>query len=125
MSISVLVIDDSKSSRKLNLAYVQDLLPADTCCFEAAGGAEGLAILQAETIDLVLLDLTMPNMSGYEVLAEMGRLNLTPRVIVISADVQRRTRERVTALGAAGFLEKPLQRDALQALLSEMGAMHD
>ena len=120
MSLTVLVIDDSKSSRKLNLAYVHDLLGPDITALEAPGGAQGLDILQSRPVDVVLLDLTMPEMSGYEVLGEIQRLGLTPHIIVISADIQRRTQERVAALGASGFLGKPVECAALGALLDKI-----
>ena len=125
MTPTFLVVDDSKSSRRLNIAYLQDLLDAKANCLEAAGGAEALTLLAAQSVDVVLLDLTMPGMSGFDVLAEMRRLNLTPPVIVISADIQRLTRERVAALGAVGFIEKPVRPEALHAMLTKLGVVHE
>ncbi len=125
MISTVLVIDDSKSSRALNVAYVCNVLGPETRCIEAAGGEEAMAILKTQSVDLVLLDLTMPGMSGYDVLTEVQRHKLSPRIIVISADIQRQTRERVTALGAIAFVEKPVQQDALRALLVQLGASHE
>lgn len=125
MVSTVLVIDDSKSSRGLNLAYMRDLMAPQTRFLEAAGGAQALEILAEQPVDLVLLDLTMPGMSGYDVLAELQRRHVEAQVIVISADVQRQTRSRVTALGAAAFIEKPIKFDTLRAVLVELGATHE
>ena len=124
MISAVLVIDDSKSSRRLNLAYIQDLLGEQVSCIEASNGADGLDILESHSIDLLLLDLTMPGMSGFEVLAEIQRRKLDLQTVVITADVQRLTRERVAALGAVGFIEKPVKRDSLRAVLEKLGAFH-
>lgn len=105
----------------VNFASVTTILGNDVNCLEAAGGAEAMAILATQPVDLVLLDLTMPGMSGYDVLAEMRRLAVRAKVVVISADVQRQTRERVAALGAVGFIAKPLKLGALQAVLTKLG----
>lgn len=124
MISAVLVIDDSKSSRRLNLAYIQDLLGEQVSCSEASNGADGLDMLESHSIDMLLLDLTMPGMSGFEVLAEIQRRKLDLQTVVITADVQRLTRERVAALGAVGFIEKPVTRDSLHAVLEKLGAFH-
>ena len=120
----ILVVDDSKSSRKVNLALVHQLMGDSVTCLEASGGEEALAILTSQTVDLVLLDLTMPGMNGFDVLAEMRRLGLSSRVIVVSADIQREAKERVAALGAVGFIEKPIRMEPLRAVLSPFGAIH-
>lgn len=68
--------------------------------------------------DVVLLDLRMPGVSGYEILgqlAEPDRTGIRPPVIVLTADATRAARERALALGAADFLTKPL--DHLEVLL--------
>lgn len=125
MSATLLVVDDSKSSRQINVALVRDLFGAQVDCVEAASGEEALRTLAARKVDLVLLDLTMPGISGYDVLAELRRLHLTVPVIVISADIQRPAKERVAALGAIGFIEKPVSREALRAMLTTLGVAHD
>jgi two-component system chemotaxis response regulator CheY len=125
MAATILLVDDSKSSRGVNFAYLNSLLGDNFVCLEASSGADALAVLAEHVVDLVLLDLTMPGMSGYDVLAEMQRLAMRARVVVISADIQRRTHERVAALGAVGFLEKPLRIDALEAMLSSLGVTHE
>lgn len=125
MNLTFLVIDDSKSSRGLNTAYLRHIFDAQATYLEASGGAEALAILASRPVDVALLDLTMPGMSGFEVLAEMQRLGLPTRVIVISADVQRRTLERIEALGAACFVGKPVTLDAVRAVLTKLGVAHE
>lgn len=124
MASTLLVVDDSKSSRKLNVALVGDVFGDQVTCLEAASGEEALAVLVRQKIDLVLLDLTMPGISGYEVLAEMRRQHLSVPVIVVSADIQKLAKQRVAELGAVGFIEKPVHADALRDMLSQLGVAH-
>lgn len=125
MISTVLVVDDSKMSRKVNLALVRELLGAEVNYLDASGGAEALEMLQSSVIDLMLLDLTMPNVSGYDVLVEMRKLNLATKVIVISADIQPAAKERVMSLGASGFIEKNIKPEVLRSMLVKLGALHD
>jgi len=75
-----------------------------------------------EPVDLVLLDIMMPRLSGLEVLAEMRRLEhrrLTP-VIILTAKGQDADRERAFALGATDFLTKPFSPNKLLARIDEI-----
>ncbi|HLA33518.1 MAG TPA: response regulator [Rhodocyclaceae bacterium] len=125
MISTVLVVDDSKMSRKVNLALVRELLGNEVNYLDASGGAEALEMLQSTAIDLMLLDLTMPNVSGYDVLVAMRKLNLATQVIVISADIQPAAKERVMSLGAAGFIEKNIKPEVLRGMLVKLGVFHD
>ncbi len=124
MIASILVVDDSKSSRKVNVALIRELVGSEVTCLEASGGEQALQILASQHVDLVLLDLTMPGVSGFDVLTEMRRRNLNSRVIVVSADIQRLAKERVAALGATGFIDKPIRMEPLRAILSHLGVIH-
>lgn len=124
MIASILVVDDSKSSRKVNVALIRELVGSEVTCLEATGGEQALQILSSQHVDLVLLDLTMPGVSGFDVLAEMRRQNLNSRVIVVSADIQRLAKEKVAALGATGFIDKPIRLEPLRAMLSHLGVIH-
>jgi len=125
MISSILVVDDSKSSRKINLAMVRELTGENVTCLEADSGEVALDILGSQRVDVVLLDLTMPGISGFDVLAQMRSKHLHGRVIVVSADIQRLAKERVASLGATGFIEKPIKIEALRAMLTQLGAIHE
>jgi two-component system chemotaxis response regulator CheY len=125
MISTVLIVDDSRSSRNVNLRFATELLGPGVRFLEACDGAAALEILAREPIELMLLDLTMPGMSGFEVLAELRRRELQLMVIVLSGDVQRLTRERVMQLGAAGFIEKPIKFEAMKAMLAALGVDHE
>lgn len=124
MSSTILVVDDSKFSRQRSLALVREMFADQAIYLEAACGEDALTILAQKNVDLVLLDLTMPGLSGYDVLAEMRKRNLMVPVVVISADVQRLARERVIELGAIDFIAKPVSAEALGPILTTIGVKH-
>jgi CheY-like chemotaxis protein len=89
---------------------------------EAADGATAVAMLRAqEDIDVVLLDLRLPALDGWEVLSELrstGRLSDGLRVIVFSAQIEPRDYERAETEGVAGYLSKPFTESALLAAVT-------
>jgi DNA-binding response OmpR family regulator len=88
-------------------------------------GRAALELLrQAAPIDLILLDIMMPHMSGFDVLAELRQLphrSETP-VIMLTAKGQETDRERAAALGASDFLTKPFSPKKLLARIDEIFA---
>ncbi|WP_258868086.1 response regulator [Alkalilimnicola ehrlichii] len=71
----------------------------------AKDGAEGLSMLRKARPALMLLDLTMPVMDGFDVLKAMAAEGLDIPVVVISGDIQPDARRRVKALGALEFIK--------------------
>lgn len=117
--ITVLVCDDSAMARKQLIRALpqQGALRIS----QASNGVEGLAAIRAGLGEIVFLDLTMPEMDGYEVLATLSREGLACKVIVVSADVQEAALERVKALGALDFLRKPVDIELLRLCLQRLG----
>ena len=121
MGIPVLICDDSSMARK----QVFRSLPEgwDVDIEYAANGAEGINAIRGGKGEMVFLDLTMPEMDGYEVLKAIKDENLKCMVIVISGDIQPEARERVLGLGALDFIKKPISKDKLAAVLQTYGLM--
>lgn len=105
---SVLVVDDSRVYRRL-LVDVVSRLSGVRVAGEAADGVEALAALAAGPVDLVLLDVEMPNMDGLATLREIARLH--PRVGVVMVAGANRSAAQTTMqaleLGALDFIPKP------------------
>ncbi|WP_070887444.1 response regulator [Pseudomonas sp. D1-3] len=116
---SLLVCDDSNMARKQLLRA----LPADwpVTVSQAANGEEALEQLRAAHFDLLLLDLTMPVLDGYGVLAALKAESRAQNVIVVSGDVQEEAIRRVKELGALAFLKKPADPELLRQTLDQLG----
>jgi two-component system chemotaxis response regulator CheY len=115
----VLIVDDSKTARIVCKKALPPALTTDLV--EASGGREALDICRSQQIDLMFLDLTMPEVDGYTVLEQLQTDAARPRVVIMSADVQTKAQERVKALGAAGFISKPATLAAVATLLRDLG----
>lgn len=121
MPVSVLVVDDSPIARKM---LIKALPPDwDIEITQAANGIEALAAYRAGHVDVMFLDLTMPDMDGYQVLETLRKEDLNCLVIVVSADVQEKAQERVLAMGAIAFIRKPITAEGLRDVLKQYGVV--
>lgn len=119
MSVSVLVVDDSKLPRKLVIRSLPEEI--EFSVREASDGADAMEAIRLETPDVMFLDLTMPGMDGFEVLAQLREEAFDFPVIVISADVQEKAVAKVKELGAREFLKKPASAEELRRALEIAG----
>ena len=121
MTIPVLICDDSALARK----QMARTLPKewDVEITFAANGAEGIEAIRAGKGEVVFLDLNMPVMDGYEVLEIVQSQDLPALIIVVSGDIQIKAHERVKALGALDFIQKPVSADAISNILQEYGIL--
>jgi len=117
MSVALLICDDSGMARKQLLRAI----PTDweLTITQATNGLEGIAAIRAGKGALVLLDLTMPEMDGYEVLKAVRDEGHSCQIIVVSGDVQEQAVNRVLALGALHFLQKPVDALDLRKVLRD------
>ena len=111
---TILVVDDSGLARRRARSILEG---AGYQVVEAEDGMAAIERYFLDRPDVVLLDLVMKGMYGLDVLTKLRELDSTARVIVVSADVQSSSHELVAAAGAAGFLTKPLDADAILALV--------
>lgn len=124
MAIAVLIADDSRMSRTISRKLLQAVLAGrEASIEERADGRQALAATAEKPFDIVLLDLTMPEMTGYEVLQHLRDRNFGGKVIVISADIQKGAVERVLSLGAHCFLKKPIAEADLAKALTSAGVL--
>ena len=119
--IPLLICDDSNMARKQLIRA----LPANwgVSVTTAVNGNEGLEAIRQGLGHVVLLDLTMPDMDGYQALAAIRAENLQAKVIVVSGDVQEEAVRRVLELGALAFLKKPADPLELQQTLERLGLL--
>ncbi|KJU85443.1 response regulator receiver protein [Candidatus Magnetobacterium bavaricum] len=110
MATKVLLVDDSKASRYGLRNWISK--EEGTEIFEAANGLEGLQRFKEHQPDVTFLDLTMPVMDGFEALEEIRKIDPLAVVVVLTADVQQKTTQRVQELGAFMVLKKPPVKDS-------------
>ncbi len=126
MSLSVLLVDDSKFVRKgVSKALTSILSGQDLVFSEACNGNEALELLYANSYDLVFLDLTMPEKTGYEVLTALKEKGIKSNIIVFTADIQPEAERIVRSLGAVGYMEKQstFNKEALMKVLQEINLL--
>lgn len=118
-SSRILVVDDEEIDREI----ITTLLKAEPfTIFQAAGGGDALRIVENEPLDLVLLDLVMPNVDGFQVCRrikqDMGKSSL-PVIIVTSLD-DAEARVKARECGCDDFLNKPFDPSELRARVRNM-----
>ena len=106
---TILIVDDSEMNREM----LSEILRDDYNTLEAADGAEAVAVLKEHEhdIDLVLLDIIMPGMDGFEVLSIMNRYNWIEYipVIMISSEGDFSYIKKAYDLGATDYIRRPYQ----------------
>ena len=107
----VLVAEDNPSNYKL----VEVLLRRDYDLAHAVNGAEAVKLFRAQGADLVLMDINMPVVDGYEALRLIRELSAAVPVIALTASAFETDRRRMFGAGFDAFLAKPVRADALRA----------
>lgn len=102
---SFVVIDDSAFQRRVVCKVVKN---EGHTLVEAENGLQGLYRIETVWPDCVLVDLVMPKIDGFGLLAAMQENKIDIPVIVITADVQDTTRQQCQSLGARAFINKPI-----------------
>ncbi len=117
--IPLLVCDDSNMARKQLIRALPAEWPVSLS--QASNGEEALAAIRQGLGQVMLLDLTMPVLDGYQTLAALRAEGLNSQVIVVSGDVQEEAVRRVRELGALAFIKKPADPEILRQTLIELG----
>lgn len=113
----VLVVDDTKNIRTLLGIYLK------LNGFEvlmATNGHEALSIIDTEAVDLIFLDIKMPEISGTEVLKRIRSKGITTPVVIMTAFATVKNAVDCTKLGALTYLQKPFTTDKVKTIIDEM-----
>ena len=111
-NLAVLVVDDNNTNRRILVETTGNWRMLPTA---AESGGAALRLIERQPFDLVLLDLQMPDMDGFEVAEQIQRRwpRLGARIIVLSSLGQRGDAERCRALNVGAYLCKPVQQSDL------------
>lgn len=114
--VTVLLIDDSAFQRKIITRILNDL---GHDVITADNGHEGVERIITEKPAIVLSDLLMPGYDGTWVLGQLKERGIKVPVIMVTSDVQTTTRDLCMSLGAFDYLNKPVQKNLLQATIGK------
>ena len=106
----VLVVDDHD---ELRTAICETLEAEGYGCDQAAAGGLALERLLEGRYDALVLDLRLPDMSGFDILERLSRQGVVPPTVIVSVFDDDESRRRAAALGAIGFHQKPFSPEAL------------
>jgi len=109
---SILIVDDEN----INILTLTHLLRTEYTVFAAKNGQYAINVAKKQLPDLILLDIIMPEMDGYEVLSQLKKDEETRKipVIFITGLVSDEDEKKGLALGAADYIRKPLKDDIVK-----------
>ena len=119
MSSKILTVDDSKMVRMI---VAKTFRPYGCEVFEAANGADALALAPAILPDLIFLDITMADMNGLVVLELFRKIEtlMTTPVVMLSAESGNNSIERADRSNVAGYIAKPFKGEQLLAVAGQL-----
>jgi two-component system chemotaxis response regulator CheY len=119
MAYNILIVDDSSSMRKV-IRKVLQISGFDVGeIYEASNGKEALDVLDSNWVDLILSDIHMPVMDGYQFLAELRKreeFKDVPVVLVTTEGDERKLQMAMT-MGAQGYIRKPFEPEQIREYL--------
>lgn len=111
--IRILVAEDNPSNYKL----VEVILRRDYTLFHAENGLQAVELFPQCNPDLVLMDINMPVMDGYQALAEIRKLAVDVPVVAVTAYAFESDRQRMLQAGFNSCLAKPMRVDELRQVV--------
>jgi two-component system invasion response regulator UvrY len=119
--LKILITDDHKIVRD-GLKEILKQIPEIEAVVEANDGGEALAHFQNTEFDLVLLDISLPDMTGLEVLQSIKRNKPEQKVLILSMHPQEQYALRALKLGASGYLTKGTAAEELITAISKISS---
>ena len=114
---NILIVDDERSIRLLLRALLER---ENHHVFEASNGRAGLDLYRERAFDLIITDLTMPEMDGIACIQQLVAIDPNVNILVISALSDKATGIEALKKGARGFLCKPFSEEQLIEALTEL-----
>jgi two-component system, chemotaxis family, chemotaxis protein CheY len=115
----ILTIDDSKTIRDMLMLTLAD---AGFDVLQAVDGQDGLDVLDREQVDVVITDINMPKMDGYEVIRHMrsNSAHKSTPILVLTTESEADKKSLARAAGATGWMVKPFDPDRLIATINKV-----
>ena len=117
--MNIFIIDDNKDITNAISLFAES---QGHSCLVSNEGKEGCSIAKKENFDLVLLDLTMPDFSGYDVLSILkneSNFDMKKIVVLTASNLDTSVSEKIESLGISQLARKPLSLDSLEDIFSK------
>ncbi len=114
--VRALIVDDSTVMRKIVERALRQAGLDPLVVHEAGSGTEGLDLLKARHVDLILSDINMPSMDGLEFLRQLRAQNLAPGVpvVMITTESSEEHVKQAILAGAQGYIRKPFTAEQVK-----------
>jgi len=114
--VRALIVDDSSVMRKIVERSLRQAGLDVLVVREAGSGVEGLEVLRAERVDLILTDINMPSMDGLEFVRQIKAQNLAPGVpvVMITTESSEEHVKQAIQAGARGYIRKPFTAEQVK-----------
>ena len=89
----------------------------------ASDGQEAVEKFEKEEFDIILMDIQMPVMNGFEALSKIKEFDKNAKVVIISADIQKLSMDKALQLGAFNFIKKPIDLEKMQQILGKINEL--
>jgi len=127
MSFNVLIVDDSNTMRAVIKKVISISGFKMDQCIEAGNGKKALDVLTDNWVDVIISDINMPKMNGFELLKKLKEDDLLKNipVILISTESSNERMQDAFDMGAKGFIKKPFTPEAVKKILYEVIGVSD
>ena len=115
--INILIVDDSRLARMRIKETINTLKLKHTIVGEASNGIEALEIFKNQPVNLLIVDLEMPQMNGLELIEEIRKENKDLFIIVISSIDNQQARQKLQNDKYLNFLKKPFNIKLLEDII--------
>jgi two-component system chemotaxis response regulator CheY len=114
--VRALIVDDSSVMRKIVERALRQAGLSTLVVHEAGSGNEGLEVLRAKQVDLILSDINMPSMDGLEFVRQIRAQNLAPGVpvVMITTESSEEHVKQAIQAGARGYIRKPFTAEQVK-----------
>lgn len=122
--LKILIVEDVLHNRELLVTIIKQFGYHDIDT--AKNGLDAIEMMtdklqNEEQYDIMLLDLRMPIMNGYQVISKMNEYNWTkPKIIVITASIVQQEREKCKQMGVSYFINKPINTEELKSMIQQV-----
>lgn len=110
--MKILIVEDSKFAQMVTAGLFSQDFP-DVELILADNGMDGYDKFLQSSPDIIITDLLMPCMSGQELVKKIREIDQNIKIIIVTADIQKSTRDELAEYHIAAFINKPLVKDKM------------